>query len=44
MLSCDGDGECAQGGIGFFQVTDGELVRLETMEVPMEEMEEEAEG
>lgn len=36
ILSCNGDGECAQGGIGFFQVTDGALVRLETMEVDME--------
>jgi branched-chain amino acid transport system substrate-binding protein len=42
ILSCDGDGECAQGGIGFFQVIDGELVRLEVNEVPMEEPTEEA--
>lgn len=29
VLSCDGEGDCAQGGIGFFQIQDGELVRLE---------------
>ncbi len=29
-LSCAGDGECALGGIGFFQVQEGEYVRLET--------------
>jgi branched-chain amino acid transport system substrate-binding protein len=29
-LACDGTGECALGGIGFFQVQDGEFVRLET--------------
>ena len=36
ILSCNGDGECAQGGIGFFQVQDGEFVRLETMAEAME--------
>lgn len=36
LLSCNGDGECAQGGIGFFQVQDGEIVRLETMSMEME--------
>ncbi len=29
VLSCDGSGECALGGIGFFQVEEGEFVRLE---------------
>lgn len=36
ILSCNGDGECAQGGIGFFQVQDGAFVRLETMAEGME--------
>ncbi|MBK9123245.1 MAG: branched-chain amino acid ABC transporter substrate-binding protein [Chloroflexi bacterium] len=36
ILSCNGDGECSQGGIGFFQVQDGEIVRLETMSMEME--------
>ncbi len=31
MLSCDGTGECATGGIGFFQVTDGAFARIEMM-------------
>lgn len=29
VLSCDGTGDCATGGIGFFQVTDGAFARLE---------------
>lgn len=31
-LSCDGTGECALGGIGFFQVQEGAFVRLVTEE------------
>ncbi|NJL57352.1 ABC transporter substrate-binding protein [bacterium] len=32
MLSCNGTGECATGGIGFFQVQDGAFARLEMAE------------
>src|SRR5690606_15971701 len=28
-LSCDGTGDCATGGIGFFQVVDGAFARVE---------------
>ncbi|HEX2619489.1 MAG TPA: branched-chain amino acid ABC transporter substrate-binding protein [Phototrophicaceae bacterium] len=35
VLSCDGTGECATGGIGFFQVTDGAYVRLEMATEPV---------
>jgi len=28
LLACDGTGECATGGIGFFQVVDGEYVAV----------------
>jgi branched-chain amino acid transport system substrate-binding protein len=33
VLSCNGTGDCATGGIGFFQVTDGAYERLEVAEV-----------
>lgn len=35
VLSCDGNGECATGGIGFFQVTDGAFARLASPEEPV---------
>jgi branched-chain amino acid transport system substrate-binding protein len=42
VLSCAGNGDCATGGIGFFQVQDGAYVRLESMMEPVAT--EEAEG
>ncbi len=42
-VSCQGNGECALGGIGFFQVTDGEFVRLETEADTADASDEEAE-
>lgn len=53
-LVCDGTGNCATGGVGFFQVVDGEFVQVgaeaaeeaveETTEEPAEEAVEEAEA
>jgi branched-chain amino acid transport system substrate-binding protein len=42
VLSCDGSGDCATGGIGFFQVQEGGFVRLESAMEPVAT--EEAEG